>query len=570
MSKVSYTENYNLTQYSEVDEPVFLNDITRDNALIDSALQNSKETAENAVSIANTAKDTADYAKSVADDVASDLQVTNQNVTDLEARVTQNEADIALLQPAKITALENKIDTNTGLINALSNELDSVEAEVEAHGNRLDALESSTGQLRTDVDTLRSEFDTCCDEVKTRLDNLDSEQDVQDGRLDSLETRMDSAETRLDNLETEDGTITEQVEILTARVNQLLSDLDPTNIQSALALTQQVIQNTNDILSLVGDIGALEEQAGNETLITTAQTLSGAINELASASVVVDSQLDANSERAVQNKVLTGIIGTDTLTTVAQTITGALNELKSALDTVDSREATHYTNLSNGISGLDDRVGALETAVGDNSGGLTKKVNDIDTDLTTVTGKVGDLETVVGDNNSGLVKDMGDAQSAISALETTVGDSSAGLVKDVDDIQAIVPSGASTSNKLVTENDLLHVYSTSEQRVGTWINGKPLYEKTFTGISSTSVQILENCDFAFITNIVTGRIHSSGNVIQESPCLRYYGSNPDFVNARIYQASNNGANKWFFVVNIGTDNTFNGCTLTVRYTKSTD
>lgn len=461
MSKVSYTENFNLTQYSEVDEPVFLNDITRDNALIDSALQNGKETAENAVSIANTAKDTADYAKSVADGVASDLQVTNQNVASLDARVTQNEADIALLQPAKITALENKIDANTGLINALSNELDSVEAEVDAHGNRLDALESATGQLRTDVDTLRSDFDGCCTEVRAHLETLDTEQGVQNGRLDSLETRMDSAETRLDNLETEDETITGQVTVLTDRVNQLLSDLDPTNIQSALALTQQVIQNKNDIATLVSDVTALGEQAGNETLITTAQTLSGAINELAGASVVVDSQLDATSEHAVQNKVLTGIIGTDTLTTVAQTITGALNELKSALDTVDSRETTHYTNLSSGVSGLNSRVGALETAVGGANSGLVKDVADLQASMTTAQTDIDALEVAVGDANSGLVKGVADNADAIAGLETVVGDSSAGLVKDVadnaDDISALQSTVGDSSSGLVKDVDDLTV-----------------------------------------------------------------------------------------------------------------
>lgn len=431
MSKVSYTENYNLTQYSEVEEPVFLNDITRDNGIIDEALKDSKDTADEAVSIATNASDTANYAKGVADNVASDLQVTNQNVSDLDARVTQNEADIALLQPAKITALENKIDSNTNLINSLSNELDSVEAEVEAHGNRLDSDEADIRQLRTDVDSLRSDFTECCDTVNEHLGAIDSEQIVQNGRLDGLETRMSSAEVRLDNLETEDETITGQVEILTNRVNQLLSDLDPTNVQSALALTQQVIQNTNQILELVSNVSALEEQAGNETLITTAQTLTGAINELASASTVIDSQLDATSERAVQNKVLTGIIGTETLTTVAQTITGALNELKSALDTVDGREATHYTNLSNGVSGVDSRVSALETTVGDSNSGLVKGLADANSDIDAIELSLGDVIVTVGDNSSGLVKGLADAQSEITALQSTVGDNSAGLVHDV-------------------------------------------------------------------------------------------------------------------------------------------
>ena len=55
----------------------------------------------------------------------------------------------------------------------------------------------------------------------------------------------------------------------------------------------------------------------------------------------------------------------------------------------------------------------------------------------------------------------------------------------------------------------LETYSTTEQRIGTWINGKPLYEKTFTLTSipkvttdgtavDTKTNIGTNTDFAFI------------------------------------------------------------------------
>lgn len=229
MSKISYTENFNLTQYSEVDEPVFLNDITHDNALIDSALQNSKETAENAVSVANTAKDTADNAKSVADGVASDLQVTNQNVASLDARVTQNEADIALLQPAKITALENKVDSNTNLIENLSSGLSELNTQVEAQGVSIEGLRNDTEQLRTDVDNLRTDFDEYSAEVNAHLSTIDEGQGVQNNRLDSLETRATATDNRLDNLETEDETITGQLTVLTDRLNSIKNDLHPVN-----------------------------------------------------------------------------------------------------------------------------------------------------------------------------------------------------------------------------------------------------------------------------------------------------------------------------------------------------
>ena len=57
------------------------------------------------------------------------------------------------------------------------------------------------------------------------------------------------------------------------------------------------------------------------------------------------------------------------------------------------------------------------------------------------------LSGVVGDSSDGLVKDVSD-------LQTTVGDSSAGLVKDVSDIQGVIPSGATSSNKLATASDI--------------------------------------------------------------------------------------------------------------------
>ena len=88
-------------------------------------------------------------------------------------------------------------------------------------------------------------------------------------------------------------------------------------------------------------------------------------------------------------------------------------------------KSASYRNVQEGLDaafagspeGLDQRVAALETTVGDNTAGLVKDVDD--------------LETTVGDSTAGLVKDVTD-------LQTTVGDSSDGLVKDVTDLQTTV------------------------------------------------------------------------------------------------------------------------------------
>ena len=68
---------------------------------------------------------------------------------------------------------------------------------------------------------------------------------------------------------------------------------------------------------------------------------------------------------------------------------------------------------------VEDCLGDIWNVVGDNSSGLVKDVND--------------LETTVGNSSSGLVKDVND-------LETTVGDNSSGLVKDVNDLETAIAS----------------------------------------------------------------------------------------------------------------------------------
>lgn len=399
MSKISYTENFNLTQYSEVDEPVFLNDITRDNALIDEALKDSNETAQEAVSTATNAQTVANESKDLSEALELGLQTTNENVASLEDRVAQNESDIAVLQPARITALENKVDSNTNLISGLSNELDSVEATVDAHGERLDALESTAQTLTNGLAEVNSELDECCQTVTGRLDTIDAQQVVQDGRLDSFEGRMTTAEEDIDNLQTEDETITAQIEILSQRVTQLLSDLDPTNIQSALALTQQVISNTTNIATLTADLGSLEDTVGDGTLVTTAQNVIDAINELAGATTVLDTELSTSSTNAVENRAIASVVGVGTLQTTAQNLVDACNELLVALGAVDTREATHYSNLSSAVNANSSAIDAIEAQNGSEtlatySQTLSGAVNELHSEIDSAVAEIDALATV--------------------------------------------------------------------------------------------------------------------------------------------------------------------------------
>ena len=120
----------------------------------------------------------------------------------------------------------------------------------------------------------------------------------------------------------------------------------------------------------------------------------------------------------------------------------------------------------------------IQTALSDENGDLIDVSNLADTVDDNATA-IGALETAVGNNSAGLVKDVAD-------LKTTVGDNSAGLVKRVKDLEqssivytagdGIVVTPGETSSDPSTiglnisnvQNNTTYVYKTNGSGVGTW------------------------------------------------------------------------------------------------------
>ena len=131
-------------------------------------------------------------------------------------------------------------------------------------------------------------------------------------------------------------------------------------------------------------VTALETQNGDAVLTTTAQTLSGAINELDSDLGGVDARLvtaegkiasdEATLGTAVDNiSILAGKVsgletkvGSAVLTTTASDCSGAINELDGEVGNLASLETTVKTDVVSAINELDGEVGnlaSLETTV---------------------------------------------------------------------------------------------------------------------------------------------------------------------------------------------------------------
>lgn len=128
---------------------------------------------------------------------------------------------------------------------------------------------------------------------------------------------------------------------------------DNEKIDTALHnIAEAASSSASDITALAGrvttaegKITALENQNGNDVLVTTAQTLSGAINELKSINDTQNSTISAHTlsidNHTSKISALETKVGTATLETTAQDCSEAINELNTGkVDNSDPVEIT--------------------------------------------------------------------------------------------------------------------------------------------------------------------------------------------------------------------------------------
>ena len=102
-------------------------------------------------------------------------------------------------------------------------------------------------------------------------------------------------------------------------------------------------------------------------------------------------------------------------------------------------------------------------------------------------------------------------------------------------------------------------YSTDEQIVGTWIDGKPLYQKTITGTTPSNDG-----------EVSTGITNGSNAVVVRGTFLNSAGYNANFAYADIgVDAKSDGSTIYFNYMN-RTDFKSQPFTATIEYTKTTD
>ena len=109
-------------------------------------------------------------------------------------------------------------------------------------------------------------------------------------------------------------------------------------------------------------------------------------------------------------------------------------------------------------------------------------------------------------------------------------------------------------------------YSTTEKRIGTWIDGKPLYQKCFTGTLTSTQREITIPESDISSNL--DKICYLGGIVDKRGVsghpIPYWKGSDDYANVFIAGNAKN------ILVEGGSQHGYGDFVLTVKYTKTTD
>ena len=294
---------------------------------------------------------TATEAKDVQQD--GRLSVNESDIDSLEAKVGSTLlATVAVTTTAAINELHGQADQNTARVSVLESEMDAVEVRATSLEGRATSLETEQGLQGGRLTTNESEIDalqakqgsaslqTVATDLSAAINELHAEIDGEASDLNSLEGRVTTAESEIDTLQSEMDAVEGRATSLESRVTTEEGHVDTLQTQmgtaSLLTVATSVTAGLNEVHgqadSNTGRIVSLEVEM--DAVEGRATSLEGRVDAVETKNSQQDGRLTDNEADidALETK-----LGTGNFNTTAQTITGAVNEVHGELDAVEGR-----------------------------------------------------------------------------------------------------------------------------------------------------------------------------------------------------------------------------------------
>ena len=240
---------------------------------------------------------------------AGNVDVLQSEMDAAEGRLDGHDADFVTIQ-GRATSLEGRATAVEGRATALETKQGSAALQTVAT-NLSDAINELHAEIDVEVADLTA-LEARVTTEEANVDTLQSEMDAVEGRATSLESRMTTEEGHVDTLQSQMGTasLLTVANTVTAGLNEVHGQAD---------------SNTGRIATLEVEMDAVEDRA---------TALEGRATTTEAKDVEQDSRLGVNEGDidALETKLGTGVFDTS-----ANTITGAINEIHGEVDAVEAR-----------------------------------------------------------------------------------------------------------------------------------------------------------------------------------------------------------------------------------------
>lgn len=328
----------------------------------------------------------------------------------------------------EVDTINNDSLTTTDIVNNLYTD-DNTKALSAAQGaalkklidNNVAAIEKNTSNLNGLISALNSSFDS----INASLENAQNSTGQVVSDLEALSTTLSQTKDILSNQQSESN---EKIEALTEAKNLIQQNLATASEDTQTKLTSLSTEMDNQIQAL---------RAGNEA------NTSELIGKIDSAKGALESDISSNSAAIAQNSAA---ISTNSANIAA---------LQSTLNTFN----TELTGIKNSVTTLQGTIATLNSLVKDSQMGNEK----LDERVTSLESGLAALTNQIGDETGGLVK-------RIKVLENTIGNTSISSIGDGTVTGAL---SELNSNIVEVQKDLNMVFQSVS-------NGKKLLASTLT------------------------------------------------------------------------------------------
>lgn len=369
-------------------------------------VQVAEQKSIEALNIANKNTQKVTALEGTVTQVESDLQDTNNNVSDLSNKTDSNLAEITKLKQkdtdldqkidgvdAKITPLSQKVDQNTTKVTTVESNLNKLTTKVstvEQKANEVDTVKAS-------VTTLEGKVDQGLQDVRTTVAGVVQEQTALKQSVQLVSGNVTTLEQTVTQLENKVQNGNQSVTGLEARVQ---------TAETKITAAEQGLQ-----LSLAG------LDAANKKDLQIEANLSATTQKVDTLDPKV-SNLEQNVQ-SLQAKVNTNTQSVQDLTTKVSDVTQQATDLDNKIDTVDAKidplskkltqvEATVTSNTQTANDALQKATNAESIA-----NGLDGRVSANEGNINALQTSVSDLETVRDD----IKQDIKDLQLKDTTIE---------------------------------------------------------------------------------------------------------------------------------------------------------